>query len=65
MIFWENLTNTESARYIDLSRLVGKYVAWCALKKKEREVTSKPYEPSDQEFLEFELLAMKGWKMVQ
>jgi hypothetical protein len=62
--FWGNLTEIEAQEYQRLSKLVGRWTAWCALKKKERENTPKPYEPSNEEFLNCELLAMKGWGML-
>jgi len=63
-MFWENLTSPEQDEYRHLSVLIASYVAWAGLKRKIRDITPKPYEPTNIEFIRHDKLAAKGWKEV-
>lgn len=64
MLFWSCLDPNESDEYYALIRIVGIWVGWCTLKKKVQEVTPRPYEPTNEQLLRYEMLAMKGWQMI-
>ena len=44
--------------------VVGKWAGWCALSKTKKAETPAPYHPTDTEFMQYEMLAMKGWNMI-
>lgn len=64
MLFWSCLDPNERDEYYILLKVVGTWVGWCTLKKKVRDITPAPYEPTNEQFLRYEMLAMKGWQMI-
>jgi hypothetical protein len=60
---WTRLNQIEQDRWKHLNAIIKPWVAWCSLNKKEQAITPKPYEPIDDEFMEFELICMKLWNI--
>jgi hypothetical protein len=63
-MFWNNLSQHEQDKYYYLIKLSEPYLAWGALSNTKRALIPQPTCPSDQQFLQMELLAMKGWGMI-
>lgn len=64
MLFWSNLDRKERDEYHSLMKVVGLWVGWCSLKKKVQAITPPPPKPTNEQFMRYEMLAMKGWKMI-
>lgn len=60
-MFWGNLTKEEAEHYFELLKIIKTWVAWANTKPKAR--GPEPRKPTDQELIDYELLAMKGWEM--
>ena len=63
-MFWKKLTEQENVRYRELSFKITPWLAWASLSKTKRPLVIEPYKPSDQELMEVEFIAMKGWGMI-
>jgi hypothetical protein len=62
-MFWNNLSPAEADEYRRLTIPIKLWVAYWAMKERERPLYP-PKQPSDQDFITHELLAMKGWGMI-
>lgn len=61
MVFWDRLSEEQANEYLSLSQIIQPWVAWCAIKPKER--GTEPRKPTDDEFIRHECLAMIGWNV--
>jgi hypothetical protein len=62
-MFWNNLSQSEQDEYYYLLQFSAPYLEWCALSNTKRALIAQPTCPSNQQFIQMELLAMKGWGM--
>lgn len=59
-MFWENLSGGEQTEYAILLKKTSKWIAWISTEPKKRTEPEPPI-PSDQEWIEMDRIAFKGW----
>ena len=65
IMFWGNLTDAENVCYRDLCIRSAPYLAWASLSKTKKSNSQFwGHIPTDEELFDMEMLAMKGWKMI-
>lgn len=60
-MFWNNLSETERDIYAGLIRKTAPWVTWRSQDPETR--GPEPYIPTDQDWMEMDRLAAKGWKV--